>query len=175
MNFQKGLPRSHAPATRTHSIREQVNVVRGQSLFELVVAIAISALIVVAMVSLAVNSIQNSNYAKNKAVASSYAQQAMEWLRGQRDGGIDDFISKTQDAGAIKVCLNEFPDLIDELVVAACSSGTTISGTPFMRQVTFSVAPQNGREVVEAEVTVSWVDSKGTHEVKSATNLADLR
>jgi len=43
----------------------------GQSLFELVVAIAISALIIVAMVSLAVNSIQNSNFAKNKALAIS--------------------------------------------------------------------------------------------------------
>ena len=66
----------------------------GQSLFELVVAIAISALIIVAMVSLAVNSIQNSNFAKNKALASSYAQEAMEWLRGQRDSGVDAFISK---------------------------------------------------------------------------------
>ncbi len=142
----------------------------GQSLFELVVAIAISALMIVAMVSLAVNSIQNANFAKNKALASTYAQQAMEWLRGQRDSGIDTFIDNVTMATGSSRCLNDLA-----WTVAPCGSGATITGTPFIRQVTFSVTTQNTKKVVKADVTVSWKDSQGTHQVESATNLADLR
>ena len=64
----------------------------GQSLYELVVAIAIMALFAMAVVSLATSSIQNSTYSKNQSLASSYAQEATEWLRGQRDANINNFI-----------------------------------------------------------------------------------
>jgi Tfp pilus assembly protein PilW len=55
------------------------NYERGQSMFELVVAIAISALVIVTIVSLTTISIRNSNFSKNKSLASTYAQQATEY------------------------------------------------------------------------------------------------
>jgi hypothetical protein len=150
-----------------------LNYEKGQSLFELVVAIAISALVVVAMVSLATNAIQNSNYSKNKALASTYTQQAMEWLRGQRDADIDAFLTHAETP---TWCLADIStDLKAWSLNSACANDSLIAGTPFKRQVTFNISSQNGRDVVEADVLVTWADSQGTHEVRSVTNLVDLR
>lgn len=149
------------------------NYENGQSLFELVVAIAISALIIVAIVSLVTNSIQNSNYSKNKALASTYAQQATEWLRGQRDKDVSIFMTHAEIP---TWCLMDIStDLKGWSKSGACGSGDFIDGTPFTRQASFGITTQNGKNVVEADVSVSWADSQGVHEVKSVTNLADLR
>ena len=67
----------------------------GQSLFEVVVALAISTLVIIAVVSLAALSIRNTDFSKNKTLASKYAQDATEWLRGQRDADFDAFASNT--------------------------------------------------------------------------------
>lgn len=151
---------------------------RGQSLFELVVAIAISALIIVAIVSLTTNSIQNSNFSKNKTLAATYAQQAMEWLRGQRDSDIRTFMKNVQLPAAIDPqtllvtwCLKN----INWSKSGVCSGTDVISGTPFIRQATFSVTTQNSKKVVEADISVFWTDAQGIHEIKTATNLADMR
>lgn len=150
-----------------------MNLQKGQSLFELVVAIAISALIIVAIVSLTTNSIQNSNFSKNKALASTYAQEATEWLRGQRDKDVNAFIIHVEIRDW---CLSDIStDLKGWSKSRVCSSTDLIDGTPFTRQATFSITNQNGKNVVEADVSVSWTDSQGVHEVKSVTNLADLR
>ncbi len=146
-------------------------MVRGQSLFELVVAIAISALIIVAIVSLTTNSMQNSNFSKNKALAATYAQQATEWLRGQRDSDINSFmVHATTPAW----CLQNLAFTSPASNPATDCIGK-ITGTLFNRWVTFTVNVQGGKTVVEADVVVSWTDSQGIHEVISATNLADLR
>jgi len=145
-------------------------LVRGQSLFELVLAIAISALIIVAIVSLATLSIRNSSFSKNKALAATYAQEATEWLRGQRDSDIDAFIlhattpSCLQDLGWTHPAVNPASDCTDR-----------ISGTTFNRWVTFDETVQGGKTIVEADVVVSWMDSQGVHEVKNATNFSDWR
>jgi Tfp pilus assembly protein PilW len=140
----------------------------GQSLFELVVAIAVSALIVVAMVSLAATSIKNSTYSKNRALASTYAQQATEWLRGERDADYNIFISKVENIGTEnEMCLN---NLIWMDSPIACNG--TIEGTPFERYVVFGLT-SDSEVVVTADVVVSWTDSGGLHEVKNATNFSN--
>ena len=116
---------------------------RGQSLFELVVAIAISALIVVAMVSLATNSIKNSQFSKNKALASSYAQQATEWLRGERDSDFVAFKNNVElSMYPSKRCLNNLVWTINQ-----CGS-EIMDGTPFKREVIF---PEPARYSVSSD------------------------
>jgi len=46
---------------------------KGQSLFEVVVALAISALIIITLVSVVGNSIKNATFSKNKTLAANYA------------------------------------------------------------------------------------------------------
>jgi type II secretory pathway pseudopilin PulG len=157
--------------TNTKHARKELFFQKGQSLFELVVAIAISALVIVTLVSLATNSIRNSSYSNNKARAATYTQQATEWLRGQRDNDIVMFKTYTavpayclQDLGWTHPASNPVSD---------CS--IKINGTIFNRWVTFNTSLQGGKTVIEADVVVSWIDSQGSHEVKSATNFSDWR
>lgn len=157
---------------------------RGQSLFEVVVALGISALVVGAIVSLATNSIRNAAFSKNQSLAANYAQQATEWLRGQRDADIVSFSAKAGQSGvATSYCL---PDLSN---LSSLSPGGTppnctdpIAGTPFTRWVTFTPTvqslppPSTGVvNLIEADVTVSWTDSQGIHKFTSATSFSDWR
>ena len=147
----------------------------GQSLFELVIAIGISALIIVVLVSLVGNALQNAVFAKNESLAGTYAQQATEWLRNQRDSDINTFVTNVNAAGTSPKCFNN----LDWTHIGPCASGETIAGTPFSRQITFTeMTPVVGgvtKDIVQADVTVSWSDAKGLHQVTNATDFSDWR
>lgn len=142
---------------------------RGQSLFEVVIAIAISALIIVSVVSLATNSIRNASYSKNNSLAANYAQETVEWLRGQRDNDVMIFMTNVQEN--LVWCFST----LSWTNPTTCLNSETISGTPFLRQGNFSTTVVNGKTIVEVDITVSWTDAQGTHEVKSTTNFTDWR
>ncbi len=146
---------------------------KGQSLFELILAVGISALIIVSIVSLVNNSLQNAAFSRNESTAGKYAQAATEWLRGQRDNRIDVFIAM---AGTTSWCLTD-ASLTDSSWnnSGQCSSSEYITGTIFRRQADFSTSVVGGKNVYRAVVTVAWVDSKGTHNVNSATDFTDWR
>lgn len=138
---------------------------KGQSLFEVLVAIGVSTLIVVAVVSLVANSIRNTTYSKNKTLAARYAQDATEWLRGQRDADIDDFKSKATGIYCFNTLYWGNHD--------ACQADMT--GNVLRREGSFRTIPMSGKTVIEADVTVYWDDAQGTHEVRSVTNFTDWR
>lgn len=144
----------------------------GQSLFELIMSIGVSALIIVAVVALVNNAIQNAAFSKNETQASKYAQAATEWLRGQRDNRIDTFIANS----ASSWCLTD-PQLNDTSwdQGSACLNTDFILDTIFVRQVDFTTTTESGKKIIKAVVTVNWKDSKGTHTVNSATNFTDWR
>jgi type II secretory pathway pseudopilin PulG len=148
------------------------NLQKGQSLYELVVAIGISALIIVGVVSLATSSIQNSTYSKNQSLATAYAQEATEWLRGQRDASITNFLA---NAAHTPWCLQAEPPTWPGSS-GGCGSIDFISGTTlFKRYVNFIITSPSGKTQIEADVIVSWVDAKGTHQVTNSTNFSDWR
>lgn len=144
----------------------------GQSLFELTVALGISALIIVALVSLVNNSIQNSNFSKNKTLAATYAQEATEWLREERDSDPATFFDvNVQVSETTPRCFNDLTwSRID-----ACGEGEFIANTPFVRQITFSQDPTTLKTVIVADVTVSWKDGTTEHVVTNSTSFSDWR
>lgn len=144
------------------------NLEKGQSLFEAIVALAISALIIVAVVSLVSNSIRNSSFSRNKTLASRYAEQATEWLRGQRDADITTF---SNHALTPNWCINN----LSWTQSGHCGGSDFITNTIFGREVSFVINSIGGKDVIEADVIVFWTDSQGYHEVRSATNFADWR
>lgn len=146
----------------------------GQSLFELVLAIAVIGLIVVGVVILSTNAIRNTTFARNKTLGSRYAQEALEWLRNQRNTDPTNFRSRVTTFNTY--CL----DTLGWGNVNACGSSEYIANTTFRRQVVFSTTSQNNTKgesvaIINVSVTVSWVDSQGTHSVRSGTDLTDLR
>lgn len=144
---------------------------KGQSLFELVVAIGISALVIVVLVSLTSNALQNAAFAKNETLAGNYAQEATEWLRGQRDNNTTVFETNVSSSFGVAKCFNT----LSWSGTGECGTGETITGTPFVRQITFTLLDNPTKTIVEADVTVSWTDSKGLHEVANATDFSDWR
>jgi type II secretory pathway pseudopilin PulG len=145
----------------------------GQSLFEVVVAIAISAIVIVTIVSLVTNSIRNSTFSKNQSLASSFAQQATEWLRGKRDENVGLFVTKT--ATSTTWCLDSLPDDLTAVRATPCLEDNVIVNTNFIREVKFATTNPDGKTLIEADVTVSWDDSQGNHKVMSATSFTDWR
>lgn len=148
---------------------------KGQSLFELVIAIGISALIIVVLVSLVSNALENASFAKNQTLSVRYAQEASEWLRGQRDADTNVFLTNVSSYPyEIARCFNN----LNWSSVGPCGSEDKISGL-FIRQIKFKTvdAVINGvtKNIVEADVTVSWTDSKGLHQMTNATDFSDWR
>jgi len=58
---------------------------KGQSLIEVLAGLTMAVLIVAALVNMVTASLRSSQYAKTSAQATKYAQEAIEWLRSERD------------------------------------------------------------------------------------------
>lgn len=140
---------------------------KGQSLFEVVLSLAVITLIIITLILLATNSIRNANFSRNKTLASRHAQGALEWMRGERDADFDAF--------AVRASTNQycFPDLSWEAAsIGSCGSTDFISGTPLKREVYFSIVTADN---IEVQIVVYWEDAQGIHEVRTITNLTDWR
>jgi Tfp pilus assembly protein PilV len=141
---------------------------KGQSLFEVILALALSTLIIVALVSLVSNSISNASYSKNKTRATRYTQEATEWLRGQRDADWDAFYAN------VGVCDPVYVQCLDTIAWGDCNicGDAELIGNIFKREVFFTnIAPDS----VTVEVKTYWTDAQGTHEVRNSTFLTDWR
>lgn len=144
----------------------------GQSLFEVVFAVGMSALIITTIVTLASNAISNSTFSKNKALAGRFTQEAVEWLRGERDTDWDNFYL---NAATSPWCL---PSLNWNTPGACDESESIPENDNFKRELSFnSVDPTNCDSItcVEAKVKVYWQDGRGLHEVSTVTNFTDWR
>lgn len=144
-------------------------------MFELVVAIAISALIIVAIASLVTNSIRNANFSRDNALATSYAQNTIEWLRVQRDSDITAFMQKVSlnDPAPTTYC---FVDLNWD-ISTACGDAQVIQNTPFKREGVFTLTTDSGtgKTIIQTDISVSWQDGTQLHEVTTSTDFTDPR
>ncbi|MEK7497937.1 MAG: hypothetical protein AAB656_03390 [Patescibacteria group bacterium] len=142
---------------------------KGQSMFEVVVALAIMTLILVALVSLAGISIRNSTFSKNRTSSTRINQETMEWLRGERDSGWAAF---SQKALSGTWCLPALSWAQAQIGTCGTDSGAYIPGELFRREVVFSSVSATNIEVL---VRVYWTDSQGQHETRATTNLTNWK
>jgi hypothetical protein len=146
-----------------------------QSLFEVIFAIAIAALVMTAVVVLSTDSVRNSSFSRNQTHATRHAQEATEWLREERDSSWINFANRTGNpcvsSGSWGVSC-EIPGVVFCLGNLNWSSGCNISGSIFDRQVNLDLIELNN---VEADIVVSWTDGQGTHEVRSITRFTNWR
>ncbi|HLD92135.1 MAG TPA: hypothetical protein VI795_01925 [Patescibacteria group bacterium] len=146
--------------------------IKGQSLFEVILAIFIITLIVVAVVILSTNSISNSLASRNKTLASKYTQEAIEWLRKQKESDYIDF--KEKATPGFTYCLIA---TLNWNRPAVCGPGQTIDANSiFRREVSFSKEEDViDKYIIIADVVTYWDDSKGRHEARSITYFSDAR
>lgn len=141
---------------------------KGQSLFEVVIALAVITIILVSLVTLATLSIRNTSYSANRTLATRLTQQTIEWLRGERDADWNAFVSHT----SIPIwCLSSLA--WDPSFQGNCGStnGSRVAGTIQKREVYFT----SGVNSVQALVRVYWADAQGDHESRTSTDFTNWR
>lgn len=142
----------------------------GQSLIELLIAIAVVSLVLVGVVSLSGVSIRNESFSQNQSLASEYNRQALEWIRGYRDSGWAAFKSYSSVTGN-NYCANALPP-----DWASSSCGTNfIAGTRFQRVLNLTDGIVQPNDSVVVTVVVSWTDTNGLHDVRSVTHLTNWK
>lgn len=122
---------------------------KGQSLIEVVGALAIALIVILALVRVTVTSMRNANFAKNQALATQYAQEGMEKIRAYRDQ-------------------NDWSTF-----VANCN--TTL--TSLVPPTPFSLSPASGCTCGADSCTITevitWTDAQGTHKSELTTRLTN--
>ncbi len=151
-----------------------MKLIKGQSLFELIMAIGLVGLILLVLVQLSTVSVRNANSSQNEAEAARLGQEAVEWLRLQRDViGWDQFIAKTTSTPTICLMNTSWT----QTKPGPCTSGDYISKI-FQREVVFEANDTNADgkyDRVEVVISVRYNDGQGTHTVKNSTYLTDWR
>ncbi len=139
---------------------------QGQSLFEVIIAVGVTSIVLVAIINTAIVSVRNTSYSRNKTLAARHIQEANEWLRGERDASWDSFSAHATISPSW--CLST----LDWAKARSCTETDNIVGTPFERELILTII---STQQISTQVKVYWNDSQGYHEVKSATYLTDWR
>jgi len=127
---------------------------QGQSLIEVVVAMAVIAVGLFALSKVSAVALRNANFARNRALATKYAQLTMESIRESRDQkDWAAFVSTCQHPSGI-------PSPLPTPLIAP--SVTCKGGSGDCRTADTSC---------DITVTVSWTDPQGTHNSKIETHL----
>lgn len=136
----------------------------GQSIFELIVALGIAAIVVVGLLRVTTTSINNVVFSRTQGEATRLSQAAFEWIRQERDNDWDAFFTRTN----LTWCLSA----LSWTKSTPCSSSDYIAGTQFIREATLT---QRSTNVIEVLLTVSWSDNLGEHEVRLDSRLTNWR
>jgi len=138
----------------------------GQSLFEVVFALGIAAIILIAIATLATSSVRNSNFSKESVTGTRLAQEVTEWLRQERDRDWSAFAARANAIGRTW-CISalSWPG-------TSGGCGALVPGTNFTREITLTSKDLDSNSVidaVDAVIVIKWDDAKGTHSVTNQT------
>lgn len=146
--------------------KNEKRICGGQSLFEVIFALAVAALVMVGIVSLAASSVRNSTFARNTALSTRLAQEVSEWIRQQRDSNDWTTFSSNANGSGITYCLQTLDSSFP--VQGACGAGAYVAGTTFIREANLRlISYVNPNDTVEAIITVEWSDAQGIHEART--------
>ncbi|MDO8658021.1 MAG: prepilin-type N-terminal cleavage/methylation domain-containing protein [Candidatus Levybacteria bacterium] len=81
--------------------------IKGQTLIEVLIALAIAILVVAAIAIVILSALNNAQFSKNQNNASQYAQQGMEIVRNLRSSNWSSFKNLAADPANNKYCLDK--------------------------------------------------------------------
>lgn len=143
---------------------------KGQSMFELLVAVFVIAISLVAILGLVTGAIGNTTFSKERTQANKFTQEAVEWLRSERDSNWLTFKNKG-GADGNKYCL---PNLMYWPTATTGTCGAFIPNTNFTREAILTYSSSDP-DIVEARVITSWSDSSGKHDSTVITYFTNWR
>lgn len=140
-----------------------LTVAKGQSLVEVLVAIAVVVVVLIALVAAVLVAVRGVRFSKEKVRANFLAQEGLEWVRNQRDSfGWADFAGYASGTGQ-KYCLQDLS--LGQL--GDCGESQTIEAI-FTREVTLALAGSDG---VKITVSVTWDDGNNQFASEVDTHL----
>jgi prepilin-type N-terminal cleavage/methylation domain-containing protein len=160
-------------------IKLNISEKSGQTLIEILVAIALITVVMVAVVSRTIEAVRNANFAKNQSLATRFAQEGVEWARIQRDGlRWDQFEALIEPVSPVSYCVSDLSDDLADLSTGNCQLDLptdNIAGTIFDREVTFVFTEDLivGRSYVTVNIAVFWTDNIGVHSSNLNTRLTE--
>lgn len=146
------------------------------------IALAVVVVVITGIVKAVTTAIKNSTFARNKSEATRYAQEALEWVKTERDkrswGGTDGFTSKalslTSDSCMPTLAWPTSPSLCD-----TGSDSNKIQNTVFFREIklldTNSTSCDSSDTSCNITVEVFWQDSDTTHTSTLETRVTSWR
>lgn len=148
---------------------------KGQTLVETVAALAVTVIIITALVGMAVTSLRSSNLSRSKAIATQLLSEEIEKVRIYRD--VNTFSGLMLDLGlTTEVC----PSIVGPLYINSSQIVVSGSETVTSNNLTFSrffsaCLTDATYKVIEVRATVSWNDSAGAHPIKATTYFSNWR
>jgi Tfp pilus assembly protein PilV len=127
------------------------NKASGQSIIEVVIALALMVLVVLGLVKVTVSSINNSAFARDQQTATKYAQEGLERARKCKEQTEADFWAMRCPA---------LPAL------------SVKDEAKFDREINYTDESVGDELKMYVEVVVSWNDNRGTHQSKLETYLS---
>ncbi len=160
---------------KSNSLKNRFNSESGVSMFEMIIAIFIVAIVVTSIATLSTVAIRNNTFAVNKTRANNFAQQGMDLLRSERDKSFANFKLKADLLGKTW-CIDDLVGGLDNQDLCSgtefvTSDGTTLGeDTIFIREAILATLDP---AVVNAKVRVSWQDGQGVHVINLDTDFTN--
>jgi len=152
------------------------NKKEGTTLLEVIFTIAVIGMVLGALITAINYGLSNAQYARNKALATKYGQETVEWLREQRNLNwyeLYDNKSCPSSVGCVSYCLPDLSTLVNFSnwpSPAACSATAVIIDQflLFHREMTLV---QDGPDKITVFVRVFWQQGNRDSEITLNTYL----
>lgn len=132
-----------------------------QILVELLLAIGVAVLTLVALIGATTRSLFNAGFAQRQSVATNYAQGAMEWIRTQKGLSWESFFARADGQGR-SYCLAD-------LAWNSSAPCPALPGSEFVRTARLTVLSASPPQQVETVVTVTWQEANRPVSSKQTT------
>lgn len=142
----------------------------GQTLLEVLAALGVGVVVLVAIVSAVLSSLSNAQFSKNQNLATQYGQQGMEIVRSIKNNSWSSFYNTYTGTSITPFCLPKDDTTPNS---GLCQPGDKIDGF-FTRELRFergcivspcnTTNPDDPNLKIQVKATVSFTDSKGTHQ-----------
>lgn len=133
--------------------RKFLNNQSGQSLIEVLIALAASVAVVTAIAITVITSLSNVEFTKNQNLAAQYAREGMEIVRKISKNNWTAFVDTYT---AANYCLDQGSTILGVMGAGGCSQNVGI----FVRQIVINQNSPSCQNSVRISSIVSWSDSK---------------
>ena len=140
------------------------NLQQGQSFVEVIVVVAVLALVLTGLITATTASLKTTTFANLRSQSTKYAQEGIELARSKRDASWNTFLALQGQS----FCVD---DASPQNWLAGANCAYNISNNTFNRKISFV---WDGTKMT-VSVNVGWVDSGGNHHTQLETYLTQWR